>query len=89
MSVRKMRIEVFDENRNRYKIAFKGRVTREKALRILDIVELLGGMRGISSKWRRNVSELSKYESSARNRETLPRGLVFVYRGPEDLQRGI
>jgi hypothetical protein len=29
-------------------------------LRIFDIVELLGGMRGFSPKWGRNVSELSK-----------------------------
>ena len=62
MPARKMRVEVFDDDGNRYTVAFQGRVTQEKALRILDIVELLGGMRGISPKWNRNISELSKYD---------------------------
>lgn len=62
MPARKIRVEVFDDDGNRYTVAFQGRVTREKALRILDIVELLGGMRGISPKWSRNISELSKYD---------------------------
>jgi lysine/ornithine N-monooxygenase len=62
MPARKMRVEVFDDNGNRYTISFQGRVTREKALRIFDIVELLGGMRGFSPKWGRNISKLSKYD---------------------------
>jgi len=62
MAARKMRVEVFDDDGNRYTITFQGRVTREKALRILDIVELLGGMRGFSPEGGRNVSELSKYD---------------------------
>lgn len=37
-------MEVYDESGNRYIISFEGRVTREKALKILDMVELLGGM---------------------------------------------
>ena len=44
MPARKMRIELFDSEGNRYTIAFEGQVTRDKALRILDLVELLGGM---------------------------------------------
>jgi len=39
-----MRVEVFDGNGNRYTITFEGYVTREKAIRLLDIVELLGGI---------------------------------------------
>jgi len=39
-----MKVEVYDESGNRYIISFEGRVTREKALKILDMVELLGGM---------------------------------------------
>jgi len=46
LPARKMRVEVFDEAGNRYTITLEGRVTRENALRILDMVELLGGMRG-------------------------------------------
>jgi hypothetical protein len=44
MPARKMRIEIFDSEGNKYSIAFEGFVTREKAIRILDLVELLGGM---------------------------------------------
>lgn len=44
MPAKKMRIEVFDSQGNKYSIAFEGQVTRDKALRILDLVELLGGV---------------------------------------------
>src|ERR1700690_3758284 len=46
MPARKMRVELFDSDRNRYTIAFEGQVTRDKALRLLDLVELLGGAPG-------------------------------------------
>jgi hypothetical protein len=45
---RKMRVELFDSDGNRYTIAFEGQVTRDKALRLLDLVELLGGTPGES-----------------------------------------
>jgi hypothetical protein len=41
-----MRVELFDSDGNRYTIAFEGQVTREKAVRLLDLVELLGGVPG-------------------------------------------
>ncbi|MGB9841125.1 MAG: hypothetical protein ACPLKZ_00180 [Candidatus Bathyarchaeales archaeon] len=44
MPARKMRVELFDSEGNRYTIAFEGQITREKALHLLDLVELLGGM---------------------------------------------
>jgi len=59
--VRKMRVEVYDESGNRYMISFEGRVTRDKALRILDIVELLGGMPGIETHLS-SAKDLSKIE---------------------------
>jgi hypothetical protein len=40
---RKIRVELFDSDGNRYTIAFEGQVTRDKALHLLDLVELLGG----------------------------------------------
>ena len=43
MPARKIRVELFDGDGNRYTIAFEGQVTRDKALRLLDLVELLGG----------------------------------------------
>jgi len=48
MPARKMRVELFDSDGNRYTIAFEGQVTRDKALRLLDLVELLGGAPGES-----------------------------------------
>jgi hypothetical protein len=38
-----MRVELFDSEGNRYTVAFEGHITREKALHLLDLVELLGG----------------------------------------------
>ena len=46
MPARKMRVELFDNEGNRYTIAFEGQITRDKAVRLLDLVELLGGMPG-------------------------------------------
>ena len=46
MPTRKMRVELFDSEGNRYTVAFEGQITRDKALRLLDLVELLGGMPG-------------------------------------------
>ena len=48
MPARKIRVELFDSDGNRYTIAFEGQVTRDKALRLLDLVELLGGTPGES-----------------------------------------
>ncbi len=46
MPARKIRVELFDSDGNRYTIAFEGQVTRDKALRLLDLVELIGGVPG-------------------------------------------
>jgi hypothetical protein len=46
MPARKMRVELFDSEGNRYTVAFEGQITKDKALRLLDLVELLGGMPG-------------------------------------------
>lgn len=44
MPTRKMRVELFDSEGNKYAVSFEGQITREKALRLLDLVELLGGV---------------------------------------------
>lgn len=44
MPAKKIRVELSDTEGNRYSISFEGQVTRDKALRLLDLVELLGGM---------------------------------------------
>ena len=43
-------------------LTFEGRVTREKALRLLDLIELLGGMPEVSPEWGIAASESTKFE---------------------------
>ena len=62
MPARKMRVDVFDENGNRYTVTFQGDVTRDKALRLLDIVELLGGMPRTGSELDQKNPDLSKFD---------------------------
>lgn len=62
MPAKKMRVEVFDGGGNKYTVTFDGQVTREKALRLLDIVELLGGMPGIHQPENVVASDLPKQE---------------------------
>jgi len=59
---RKMRVDVFDESGNRYTITLEGSVTRKSALRVLDIVELLGGMPGVGAdaQYGREFSKFDK-----------------------------
>jgi hypothetical protein len=61
MPARKMRVELFDGEGNKYSVAFEGQITREKALRLLDLVELLGGVNPETNLTVSNNS-LSKYE---------------------------
>ena len=44
MPARKMRVELFDSEGNRYSISFEGQVTRDKAVRLLDLGGILGGV---------------------------------------------
>lgn len=63
MPARKMRIELFDSEGSKYTIAFEGQITREKALRLLDLIELLGGMpSGGANPGITSTSEFSKYD---------------------------
>jgi hypothetical protein len=65
MPARKMRVDLFDTEGNRYSISFEGQVTRDKALRLLDLVELLGGMPGggnPNAGYPVPGNELSKYD---------------------------
>jgi hypothetical protein len=61
MPTKKMRIEIFN-NGDHYTITFEGQVTRDKALRLLDLVELLGGMPTVNPETPRSTSEISKIE---------------------------
>jgi hypothetical protein len=63
MPARRMRIELFDSEGNKYTIAFEGQITRDKALRLLDLVELLGGMpSGGANPEIPSTNKFSKYD---------------------------
>jgi len=78
-----MRVEVFDGGGNRYAITFEGQVTRDKALRLLDIVELLGGMPGANPSEGKTISELSKQDKI---RLLVERNLPIVWFSSRDVQ---
>jgi hypothetical protein len=61
MPTKKVQIEI-SNNGDRYTITFEGQVTRDKALRLLDLVELLGGTPTVNSGSDRSASEMSKIE---------------------------
>ena len=44
MPAKKIRVEVRDKSGNRYTITLEGRISRKNVLKILDIIELLGGV---------------------------------------------
>jgi len=60
MPTKKMRIEIFN-NGDRYTVTFEGQVTRDKVIRLLDLVELLGGLPNIPSELT-PAAEMSKIE---------------------------
>jgi len=63
MPAKRMRIELFDSEGSKYTIAFEGQITRDKALRLLDLVELLGGMpSGGTNPEIASINEFSKYD---------------------------
>jgi hypothetical protein len=83
MPARKMRVEVFDGSGNRYTITFEGQVTREKALHLLDLVELLGGMPPGNPELNRAASDLSKFD---RARLVIDKNFPIVWFSSKDVQ---
>ncbi|MFZ7137495.1 MAG: hypothetical protein ACOWW1_03645 [archaeon] len=68
MPTKKMRVEVFN-NGDRYTVTFEGQITRDKALRLLDLVELLGGTPAAPSDQPNPTAELSKIEKVRKTAE--------------------
>ena len=60
MPAKKLRVEVYDESGNRYTIMLEGKISKRNVLKILDIVELLGGMHMEASP--RSDERLTKFE---------------------------
>ncbi len=83
MPVKKMRVDVFDGSGNRYTITFEGNVTREKALRLLDLVELLGGIPTVNPDLRETTSAYSKFDKL---RSLLEKHFPIVWFSSRDAQ---
>ncbi len=83
MPVKKMRVEVFDGSGNRYTVTFEGNVTREKAIRLLDLVELLGGMPSVNPNLEETTSAYSKFDKL---RSILDKHFPIVWFSSRDAQ---
>ena len=82
-----MRVELFDGEGNRYTVAFEGQITRDKALRLLDLVELLGGMpneTGSSSPT--PVMPGGVFSRFEKVRSVIQKGFPLVWFSSRDLQ---
>jgi len=87
MPTRKMRVELFDGEGNKYTVAFEGQITREKALRLLDLVELLGGMPAASGNPGVPVSVISNGSSKYdRVRALVQRHFPVVWFSSKEVQ---
>lgn len=62
MPARKLRLEVFDSQGNRYTITCEGDVNKEKVLHLLDLAELMGGSQDQDDPWRRTSSSNTKFD---------------------------
>ena len=57
-----MCIKIHDRDGNRYTVTFDGQVTREKAIQLFDLIELLGGVPESRSEWVLHSPNLSKFD---------------------------
>ena len=87
MPARKMRVELFDSEGNRYTLAFEGQITRDKALRLLDLVELLGGMPGEVPSNGTEISRMSNVSSRFEKvRSVIQKSFPLVWFSSKDIQ---
>jgi hypothetical protein len=62
MPKKKLKVEIFDIDGNRYTVSCEGQISKEKILHLLDLVELLGATATNDSEWRRTSSDYSKFD---------------------------
>jgi len=62
MPTRKLRLEAFDSQGNRYTITCEGNVNKENVLRLLDLIEMMGGTETEDERWRRASLANTKFE---------------------------
>lgn len=84
-----MRIELFDGDGNKYTLSFEGEITREKALRLLDLVELLGGVQASGKTIEENLlvskNDFSKYDKL---RMVIQKNFPIVWFSSREIQLG-
>ena len=87
MPARKMRVELFDSEGNRYTVAFEGQITRDKALRLLDLVELLGGMPGDNpNSVAGNIQAVTSSSRFDKVRSVVQKNFPLVWFSSKDIQ---
>lgn len=87
MPARKMRVELFDSEGNRYTVAFEGQITRDKALRLLDLVELLGGMPDeAGTPNTRNLQTANNSSRFDKVRSTIQKSFPLVWFSSKEIQ---
>lgn len=83
MPARKLKIELMDEEGNRYTITFEGRVTREKATKLLDLVDLLSGLPETQVVPNEQINRLSKIDKL---KLLIEKHFPFIWFTSKDLQ---
>ena len=80
-------MELFDSEGNRYTVAFEGQITRDKALRLLDLVELLGGMPGDNpNSVAGNIQAVTSSSRFDKVRSVVQKNFPLVWFSSKDIQ---
>jgi len=84
MPTKKLKLEVFDAEGNRYTLTFKGDVSRDKVLNLLDLMDLLGGVTEDDSRWRSTSNNASKFDKLC---QLVRRQFSFNWFSSKDVQK--
>jgi hypothetical protein len=84
MPTKKLKLEVFDAKGNRYTLTFKGDVSRDKVLNLLDLMDLLGGVTEDDSRWRSTSNSVSKFDKLC---QLVRRQFSFNWFSSKDVQK--
>jgi hypothetical protein len=87
MPTKKIRVELFDTEGNRYTVSFEGQITREKAVRLLDLIELLGGVpSGVNNSETNLIVTNNKYSKYEKVRLLIQRQFPMVWFSSREVQ---